>query len=255
MVEKAAKMQDTLATIESVEAISERYRRMKLKVDWDSFAPGQFVMVRVPSDAAFIRRPFGVAGFENGACEICFKVIGAGTQSLANAKAGDRVSVLGPLGNGFEIADAKKHVLVAGGYGIGPIVGLARHMLAEGKECIIGYGAASSEHLLYMDVLKNLGCELRITTEDGSEGTKGLVTDVLKDVSSDSAIYCCGPDGLSKAMAELGEKNGSRVQVSLEKYMACGLGLCLGCVCESVDGRNLRVCREGPVFDASKLKW
>jgi len=228
---------------------------MKLKVDWDEFKPGQFVMVRVPGEVAFIRRPFGIVGYDDGLCEICFKVIGAGTASLADAKVGDKVSVLGPLGNGFEIADASRHILVAGGYGIGPIIGLAWHLIEQNKECLIGYGAASAKHLLYMNELRALGCELRITTEDGSEGDKGLITDVLSDVDADCAMYCCGPDGLSKAIAELGEKKGACVQVSLEKYMACGMGLCLGCVCESIDGTNLRVCKEGPVFDASKLKW
>jgi dihydroorotate dehydrogenase electron transfer subunit len=250
------KMKDVLATIKSIATVSQRYRRMKLRVDWDAFTPGQFVMVRVPGDKAFIRRPFGIVGLEGGICEICFKVIGAGTQSLADAKEGDRVSVLGPLGNGFEIADAKKHVLVAGGYGIAPIVGLARHLIGEGKECVIGYGAASAEHLLYMDELRSLGCDLRITTEDGSEGMKGLITDALGDVLSGSAaLYCCGPDGLLKAVAKLGEKNGIRTQVSLDRFMACGIGLCLGCVCETVAGTNVRACREGPVFDASTIKW
>jgi len=248
-------MKDLLATIESVETMSELYRRMRLKVDWDSFVPGQFVMIRVPGDQAFIRRPFGIVGYDDGLCEICFKVIGAGTISLADAKVGDGLSVLGPLGNGFEIADASIHVLVAGGYGIGPIIGLAWHLIAQGKKCVIGYGAASAGHLLYINELRALNCGLRITTEDGSEGQKGLITDVLNDVTSESAIYCCGPDGLSKAVADLGYRKNVRVQVSLEKYMACGMGLCLGCVCETVDGSNLRVCKEGPVFDASKLKW
>lgn len=248
-------MKDILATITSVETISERYRSMKLRVDWDSFVPGQFVMVRVPGDAAFIRRPFGIVGVEGGACEICFKIIGAGTQALSGAKVGDRVSVLGPLGNGFEIADTKKHVLVAGGYGIGPIIGLARRLVDQGKECVIAYGAASAEHLLYMNELRALNCDLRVTTEDGSEGTKGLITEALGDITSDCAIYCCGPDGLSKAVADLGEKQNVRVQVSLEKYMACGMGLCLGCVCEKRDGSHVRACREGPVFDASELAW
>lgn len=228
---------------------------MKLKVDWDSFTPGQFVMIRVPGDQAFIRRPFGIAGFENGACEICFKVIGAGTKSLADAEVGDDIDVLGPLGNGFEIADVKKHVLVAGGYGIAPIVGLARRLIGDGKECVIAYGAASAEHLLYTEELRALGCDLMVTTEDGSEGRKGLITDVLSDFDSESAIYCCGPDGLSKAVADLGKKQDIRVQVSLEKYMACGIGLCLGCVCETKEGKNVRVCKEGPVFDAKEIKW
>jgi dihydroorotate dehydrogenase electron transfer subunit len=249
-------MKDTLATIESIETVSQRYRRMKLKVGWDSFVPGQFVMVRVPGDAAFIRRPFGIVDLEGSACEICFKVIGAGTQSLADAKAGDRVSVLGPLGNGFEIADAKTHVLVAGGYGIAPIIGLARRLIEDGKGCVIGYGAASAEHLLYMKELRSLGCDLKITTEDGSEGTKGFITDVLGEVLSDSAaLYCCGPDGLSKAVAGLGEKNDIRTQISLDRFMACGIGLCLGCVCETKDGKNVRSCKEGPVFEAKEMKW
>lgn len=249
-------MQDTLAIIESIETVSKRYRRMKLHVDWDAFTPGQFVMVRVPGDGAFIRRPFGIVGLEGGACEICFKVIGSGTQSLADVKPGDRVNVLGPLGNGFEVADAKTHVLVAGGYGIAPIIGLARQLIGEGKKCSIGYGAASAEHLLYMDELRSLGCDLRITTEDGSEGKKGFITGALKDLLSDSAaLYCCGPDGLSKAVAKLGEKNDIRTQISLDRFMACGMGLCLGCVCETKDGKNVRSCKEGPVFDAKEMKW
>lgn len=251
-------MQETKATIQSIEPMSDKYRRLILATDWDAWTPGQFVMMRMPHGPAFIRRPFGIVDMRDGALEICFKMVGPGTKALAEAKVGDHIDVLGPLGKGFEVAKGKNHMLVAGGYGIAPILGLAHQLVETGEGATLFYGAKSKEHLLYRDELSRLSVDVVMTTEDGGVGRKGLVTEAIQDELQEMkgvALYACGPEPLMRAMAKLGKEKSVPVQVSMDRYMACGMGVCLGCMCTTKDGDNVRACREGPVFDARELKW
>lgn len=238
--------------------MSVKYRRLRLQTGWSTWDPGQFVMVRIPGSPVLIRRPFGIVGIDEGVLEICFKVIGPGTQGLAHVQQGDKVDVLGPLGHGFETICGVDHMLIAGGYGIAPLLGLARMLVKSGEKVTLFYGAKNEDHLLYGDELSKLSIEAVITTEDGSVGQSGLVTEAVEGALSKAkkpVIYACGPRPLMKAVAELGEKNNISVQVSLDEYMACGIGVCLGCMIEKRDGTHVRACREGPVFNASELKW
>ena len=251
-------MQEVRAKGISIEPMSEKYRRLVLATGWESWVPGQFVMVRVPDGSVLIRRPFGIVEVESGKLEICFKVTGPGTDALSQVASGDHIDVLGPLGHGFDVHAGSHHVLVAGGYGIAPLVGLAKKLSEESEPVSLFYGAKSEDHLLYRAELDALDGDVVFVTEDGSVGQKGLVTDAVKEKlakAKKSAVYACGPEPLMQALAKLGRKKKVPVQVSMDQYMACGIGVCLGCICENKDGTHVRACREGPVFNAEELKW
>jgi len=252
-------MKDSLATVEYKEFIGERYFRLGLKVGWDSFAPGQFVMLEVPGHDILLRRPFGIVKIQGGVLEVCVKVVGKGTAALSKIEKGQQTSVLGPLGKGFELSkDVKTAILVAGGYGIAPLLSLAKSAAENGANIVFYYGAKKSADLLYMDELKSLGVDLRLATEDGSAGEKGFLTQRLEREIlefNDAAIFCCGPRGLLNETAKIAAKLNIQAQVSLESYMACGIGVCLGCAVKVKDGSYVRACREGPVFDAANIIW
>jgi dihydroorotate dehydrogenase electron transfer subunit len=250
-------MKDTQAQIAYKEFIGEHYFRMGFKVGWTEFLPGQFVMVDVPQ--VFLRRPFGIVKLENGILEVCVKVVGQGTEALSKIAPGQATWILGPLGQGFSYPmELKTALLVAGGYGIAPLLPLAKKLVSENRDVIFFYGAKNTADLLYIDELKNAGVDLHLATEDGSTGHKGLITERFQKEAGrfEGAItFVCGPQGLLKAVSELASQSKIPVQVSLERYMACGLGVCLGCVVRMKDGTHVRACREGPVFNAENVEW
>jgi len=252
-------MKENVTKITLNERIGEDAVRIRFVVDWDSFEPGQFVMVEAPGGEVFLRRPFGIVRVAKGEAEICVKIVGKGTAALAKASVGAPLRAIGPCGKGFRLPDkGKTAVLVAGGYGIGPLFGMCEALKKSGIDAILYYGAKTKTHLLYMDELKRTGANVVVSTEDGSSGEKGMITDVLKKLISgvkDPALFSCGPHGLLTAVAKIGMDIGAATQVSMETYMACGMGVCMGCVCRDAKGDFVRVCREGPVFDAKDLKW
>lgn len=252
-------MQDIVTTIVANELMVEGVWRLRLAVPWASFDPGQFVMFEMPGGAVFLRRPFGIVALEGGAAEICYKVVGPGTRALSRAQAKSPVRLLGPCGRGFNVSPKiKTAVLVAGGYGIGPLYGLAVRLRASKMPVAVYYGGKDAGHLLYLQGMEKIGAKLFLTTEDGSAGEKGMVTDRLaREIGGidTPAVFACGPHGLLAATAKLGLVRGIPTQVSMETYMACGIGVCQGCVCKDKDGRYVRTCREGPVFDAKELAW
>ena len=250
------KMKENKTRIALNEPMGRRAYRLRFEVDWDSYDPGQFVMVRVPGGEVFLRRPFGIAGLSDGCAEVCYKVVGRGTNALTEASAGAEISVTGPCGKGFEKPAAESTaVLIAGGYGIGPLMGLCRN--APGER-VIYYGAKAEDHFLYLDELKELGVRTVLATEDGSLGEKGLITKCLeRDLGKleKPTLLACGPPGLLAAGAKLGISKRIPTQVSTEEDMACGIGVCMGCVAKKADGGFVRTCSDGPVFDAKELKW
>ncbi len=252
-------MKDSLATVEYKEFVGEKYFRLGLKVGWNEFVPGQFVMVEVPGHDILLRRPFGIVKLDGGVLEVCCKIVGKGTAALSKIEKGQATSVLGPLGKGFNPSkDIKTALLVAGGYGIAPLLPLAKTAAENGAKIIFYYGAKKSSDLLYTNELKSLGVDLRLATEDGSAGEKGFLTRRLeKEIMefNDAAIFCCGPHGLLSETAKIAAKMNMPAQVSLERYMACGIGVCLGCVVKLRDGTYVRACREGPVFNAADIIW
>lgn len=250
-------MKDTQAQIAYKEFAGEHYFRMGFKVGWTEFTPGQFVMIDVPQ--VFLRRPFGIVKLDNGILEVCIKVVGPGTESLSKVGAGQSIWILGPLGQGFQYPkELKTALLVAGGYGIAPLLPLAKRLVSENKDVVFFYGAKRTTDLLYIDELKNAGVKLHLATEDGSVGHKGLITEKFEKEAAGhegAMMFVCGPDGLIRAAAKFGMQAKMPVQVSLERYMACGMGVCLGCVVKMKDGAYQRACREGPVFDAGNIMW
>jgi dihydroorotate dehydrogenase electron transfer subunit len=249
-------MQDLVTKISFNKKINGRCFLMGFDVPWKSFVPGQFVMVDVPGDATFVRRPFGILSIEKGILTICYKVVGRGTVVLSMLKEGDDISVLGPLGNGFDV-DTDGVVLVAGGYGVVPIYALAKQLADSGKRLVMLYGAKTEEELILLDKIKSHGVECRVATEDGSAGIKGTVIEILEELLSKDSKYkticACGPKGMLKVVGDMGKKYGKEVFVSAEEYMACGFGVCLGCVCRNKAGKFVRVCKDGPVFNSEDI--
>jgi dihydroorotate dehydrogenase electron transfer subunit len=213
--------------------------------------PGQFVMIR--GDWGYdpiLPRAFSlVSSGETGA--VLVRDVGAGTHLLCGMKPGDSLSVLGPLGNTFDIPDkGVRAVLVAGGVGVAPLVFLAERLAQAGIETVFVYGARSAVDLSLKDEIARM-CSLSAATEDGSLGEQGLVTVPLQRILSDgrpSVVCSCGPHRMLEAVTRLAVAAGVRCQVALEAPMACGLGTCKGCVVIAPDGSFRYVCSDGPVF-------
>jgi len=252
-------MKDTPAIVTYKEPIGEKYVRLKLKVGWDQFVAGQFVMVEILGHGVFLRRPFGIVRCENQVLEICFKIVGKGTTSLSKTNVGETLLVLGPLGNGFKPSkDIETAILVGGGYGIVPLFPLARSLMEDQKNVIVYYGAKTASDLLYCTEIRSMGVRLKLATEDGSEGFKGLVTKLLESEvaeAKNAALFSAGPQGLLREVARIASSLKIPAQISLERYMACGTGVCLGCVVKAKDGSFVRACREGPVFGTQDILW
>ena len=221
--------------------------------------PGQFAQLRVDgSPSTMLRRPISINFVDRVQNEIWFMVqlVGEGTRHLAQLKAGDTLNALLPLGNGFTIPQdkTKKHLLVGGGVGIAPLLYLGSEIRQMGAEPTFLLGARTESLLTEMESFCNLG-KVYVTTEDGSLGEKGFVTQhsILQQQKFDR-ISVCGPSPMMKAVTRFARETGTPCEVSLENMMACGLGACLCCVEKTVRG-NVCVCTEGPVFDIKELNW
>ncbi len=221
--------------------------------------PGQFAEVRVDnSSTTFLRRPISIHFVDRSKNELwlLIQLVGDGTRKLAELKAGDNLNVVLPLGNGFSDPQPaqKSLLLVGGGVGIAPLLDLGNYLKGKGYQPTFLLGARSGKDLLQMQAFEKVGRVL-VTTEDGSMGEKGFVTNhsVLTKESFDK-IYSCGPTPMMKAVAAFSSKNNIDCEVSLENKMACGLGACLCCVTETQKGHKC-VCSDGPVFNIKDLTW
>jgi dihydroorotate dehydrogenase electron transfer subunit len=254
------------ATVSQHELVGTDLWRTALSVPgWEGREPepGQFVMVRV-SDGGdpLLGRPFGIAGFdrngESAVFEIIFRVVGKGTAMMSRWTPGEKVVFLGPLGKGFSMApEGSRSILVAGGVGLPPLLALARQManMERAGEVTLLYGEASRDRLLHLESRVFPGVDTYTCTEDGSCGTKGLVTDLLSERldEPDTYLYVCGPNPMMKAVMDLTSGKGLPSQYSLEARMACGFGVCSGCAVMTAGSGYVRVCREGPVFSSEEL--
>lgn len=216
--------------------------------------PGQFLHVQV-SDAAvpLLRRPISIADVTVDRIVLLYRVIGKGTEVLSQRKQGETISLLGPLGHGFptdELKD-KKTLLIGGGVGIAPLIYVANTV---GSSDIL-MGGRTKDDLFWTSYYG--ACEdIYVTTDDGSMGMKGFTVDVLPQILTDKtydAICTCGPEIMMKRVAQIAKEYQVPCYVSLEKHMACGLGACLSCTCEAVDGTRKKVCSHGPVFLAEEV--
>lgn len=240
---------------------------------------GKFVMLRLAAgDDPLLGRPFAIydADKTSGRVEVVYAVVGKGTTRLTTLRPGDPIRLWGPLGNGWAEAlcgqTPKNLVLVAGGVGNAPFYLLIKEQLESAKKDPVNapkityvFGARSAERLSCVEEFRALGVDVRLATEDGSAGTKGFVTDVFPEILPDDVapegvrLLCCGPHPMLKAVAKYSEARGFECWTSLESPMACGLGICFSCVVDwkTDDGTwdYKRTCADGPVFDASRLRW
>jgi dihydroorotate dehydrogenase electron transfer subunit len=226
--------------------------------------PGQFVHLLAGDDRSFpLRRPFSVHKVERlggslGTVEVVFDVVGAGTRALARLRPHEVVDALGPLGRPFDPPEAPAGcLLVGGGYGTAPLFFLATELRA--RRCRVDFviGAATAGRLLDAMEAKRLGHSLTVTTDDGSAGRRGLVTDPLPGLLASTGaerVYACGPMPMLAAVSRLAAAAGVPCQVAVEEQMACGTGICFSCVVP-VGGRMARSCLEGPVFDGTAIAW
>ena len=266
------------AMVLSNSEVSPGYRRLRLTAppEFAAARAGQFVMVRVGSGIdPLLRRPFGIfdlsthapahAGAIAQPCfEILYHVVGKGTAMLATLHETDQLNILGPLGSGFDQGTAGwEKLIVGGGVGLAPLHLLARELVKDSPVRLFA-GGRTRDDILCITEFERLGVECYVATEDGSLGRCGLVTEALvsslDQLSGEAEIFACGPQPMLKAVAAIAAQRGLVCQVSLEGYMACGVGACLGCVTpghhhspETPDYRC--VCSEGPVFPATELGW
>lgn len=233
------------ATVLSNHPIAKGAMEMKVSVDTNEIAPGTFFHVKT---SELLRRPLSVANVEGNVVTFLYKVIGAGTTDLAARRAGDKLDVLGPLGNGFPLQQAgKRVVLVGGGIGVPPLYYTRRMLAARGIETVAILGFDTKASIFYEDAFRELG-ETIITTVDGTYGEKGFVTGPLAQVDAD-VLFSCGPEPMLKAVAA------SHIEeryISIENRMGCGIGACFACVYQAPDG-YVKVCSDGPVFRAEEV--
>ena len=224
----------------------------------DGILPGQFVQVAIPqSKNTFLRRPISVCftDYESNELWLLVRNAGEGTNALINSNTGDIYSVILPLGHGFTIPtdNHKKLLLVGGGVGVAPLLYLGSEMQKQGFDVQFALGARSASDLLLVSEFEKYG-KVHVSTEDGSMGEKGFITQHSVFSSNIDGIACCGPTPMMKAVAKIAKEKSIDCEVSLENLMACGLGACLCCVEDTVRG-NVCVCTDGPVFNINDLKW
>ena len=223
---------------------------------------GQFVSVYSNDASKLLPRPISLCGIDRkaGTLRLVYRVTGehTGTEEFSRLQAGDTMKIMGPLGNGFTVEKGKKAFLIGGGIGVPPMLQLAKEMKDAGEnfQIVMGYRDAGT---FLLDEFKEQG-ESFVATEDGSVGTRGNVLDAIRENHLDAdVIYACGPTPMLRALKAYAEEQNMTCYVSMEERMACGIGACLACVCNSTDKdahsnvKNKRICKEGPVFNAKEV--
>jgi len=230
-------------------ALTDMVYKMTLRGDTSAItAPGQFVNIKL--EGLYLRRPISVCDVQGDLLTIIYKVVGKGTEQMSHMQEG-KLDILTGLGNGYDLSLAgDKPVLLGGGVGVPPMYLLAKRLLAEGREVQVILGFNTKAEVFYEKEFAALGANVTVTTVDGSYGTKGFVTDVLKDMDY-SYFYTCGPEPMLKAVYKASVTSG---QMSFEKRMGCGFGACMGCSCKTITGYK-RICKEGPVMKKEEILW
>ena len=223
--------------------------RMQLRGDTSAItAPGQFVNIQL--DGMFLRRPISVCDVQGDVLTIIYKVVGKGTEAMSKMESG-KLDILTGLGNGYDLTAAgEKPVLLGGGVGVPPMYLLAKKLIAEGTIPTVILGFNKQEEIFYEEEFKALGCQVYVTTVDGSYGINGFVTDALKLVDY-THFFTCGPEPMLKAVYKATTTSG---QMSFEERMGCGFGACMGCSCKTLTGYK-RICKDGPVMRKEEILW
>ena len=223
--------------------------RMQLEGDTEGVKCGQFINILI--DGYYLRRPISVCDVSDTCITILYKVVGKGTEKMANMSIGAKIDVLTQLGNGYDISLAgDKPLLLGGGVGVPPLYLLCKQLITEGKDVSVILGFNTKDEVFYEKEFAALGAKVTVTTVDGSYGMRGFVTDAMKDVDY-SYFYTCGPEPMLKAIYKASVTSG---QFSFEERMGCGFGACMGCTCKTVTG-NKRICKEGPVLKKEEILW
>ena len=242
-------MKQSIFEIFSNEALTDSVYKMVLRGDTSAItASGQFVNIQL--DGLFLRRPISVCDYDNETLTIIYKVVGKGTTAMAGMKAGEKLDILTGLGNGYDLSlSGAAPVLLGGGVGVPPMYNLAKNLIAQGKCVSVILGFNTARECFYEDEFKTLGCNVQVTTVDGSYGKQGFVTDALPE--NYTYFYTCGPEPMLKAVYKATSTSG---QMSFEERMGCGFGACMGCSCKTIAGYK-RICKEGPVMMKEEILW
>ena len=242
-------MKDSLFTVTENKRIAKSVYRMKLCGDTsDIVNAGEFINIRL--DGFYLRRPISVCDLEGDTVTVIYKAVGRGTEAMSRLGEGAALQVLTGLGNGYDLSLSGDHpLLIGGGVGVPPMYLLAKRLIAQGKRVSVIIGFNTADEVFYADEFAALGCEVTVTTVDGSVGVKGFVTDALPD--SYTYFYTCGPEPMLRAVYRAADTSG---QFSFEERMGCGFGACMGCSCKTVTGYK-RICKDGPVLKKEEILW
>ncbi len=242
-------MKQSIFTILSNTALTDSVYKMVLSGDTSAItAPGQFVNIQLAGQ--FLRRPISVCDYDEATLTLVYKVVGKGTSRMSAMTAGEKLDLLTGLGNGYDLSLSGEHpVLLGGGVGVPPLYHLAKRLIAQGKSVSVILGFNTREEIFYEDAFRDLGCQVTVTTVDGSYGTRGFVTDALPEAYT--YFYTCGPEPMLKAVYRATYTSG---QMSFEERMGCGFGACMGCSCKTLTGYK-RICKEGPVMKKEEILW
>ena len=242
-------MKQSIFTIIENAPLTRDVWRMRLRGDTSAItAAGQFVNIQL--DGLFLRRPISVCDCEGDVLTLIYKVVGKGTAQMAKMSAGESLDVLTGLGNGYDLSCAGEHpLLIGGGVGVPPLYMLAKQLRARGLRVSVILGFNTKSEIFCREDFAALGCDVTVTTVDGSYGTKGFVTDAMG--ADYSYFYTCGPEPMLKAVYRASKTSG---QMSFEERMGCGFGACMGCSCKTLTG-NKRICKEGPVMRKEEIIW
>ena len=243
-------MKQSIFRIHSNEALTDSVYKMVLEGDTSAItAPGQFVNIQL--SGKFLRRPISVCDYDAETLTIVYKVVGAGTEQMSEMIPGTELDILTGLGNGYDLTiTGQQPLLIGGGVGVPPMYNLAKVLKAEGKDVTVILGFNTKSEIFYEAEFKALGCEVYITTVDGSYGIKGFVTNAMENLTY--THFCtCGPEPMLKAVYKASTTSG---QMSFEERMGCGFGACMGCSCKTLTGYK-RICKEGPVMKKEEILW
>lgn len=236
----------------SNEPLTPAVYRMVLEGDTQYITrSGQFINIEL--EGKFLRRPISVSDYDAQTITIIYKVVGGGTDQMSHMAPGTKLDILTGLGNGFNTENsAERPLLVGGGVGVPPLYNLCKRLLSEGKKPMVILGFNTKDEIFYDEEFKALGVDVYCSTADGSHGTKGFVTDVIREKAlSFDYLYTCGPLPMLKALYDATEVDG---EFSFEERMGCGFGACVGCTCKTKYG-NKRICKEGPVLKREEIIW
>lgn len=242
-------MKQALFTVKENFSLTQTVYKMTLCGDCsDITAPGQFVNIKI--DGLFLRRPISVCDREGDTLTIIYKVVGKGTDIMSKMISGTVLDVLTGLGNGYDLSlCGESPLLLGGGVGVPPMYMLAKELCKMGKKVSVILGFNTKAEVFYENEFKALGCNVTVTTADGTYGTKGIVTDAMPE--SYTYFCCCGPEPMLKAVYKATNTSG---QFSFEERMGCGFGACMGCSCKTITGYK-RICKDGPVMKKEEILW